>query len=205
MTLQTPVKPRKRPRQERAVATLDAILEATAPVMVEFGYDKASTNRIAKRAGVSIGSLYQYFPNKEAIIFEMQQRHSSEMLGLLGEMAADLGAAPVEDAVRAFVRTMFAAHASNPSLHRALVQQVMHVGFDKLRDLQQQAIRLVRAYLEANSERLVPQNLDMAAHVLVTTVDSLTHAAVLEEPILLTDPAYEAEVVDLVVRYLLGT
>ena len=58
--------PRRRPRQARAQATVDAIVKATARVLVDEGYDRASTNRVALAAGVSIGSLYQYFPSKEA-------------------------------------------------------------------------------------------------------------------------------------------
>lgn len=60
--------PRKLPQQERSKVTVDAILIAAAHILTENGYDNASTNRIAERAGVSISSLYQYFPNKEAIM-----------------------------------------------------------------------------------------------------------------------------------------
>src|SRR5215469_493144 len=60
--------PRKLASQERSRATVDALLEATARILLKEGYDKASTNRIAEVAGVSIGSLYQYFPSKEALV-----------------------------------------------------------------------------------------------------------------------------------------
>ena len=60
--------PRRRPRQARAQATVEAIVKATSRVLIEEGYDRASTNRIAHAAGVSIGSLYQYFPSKEALV-----------------------------------------------------------------------------------------------------------------------------------------
>ncbi|MBE9008662.1 helix-turn-helix transcriptional regulator [Pseudanabaenaceae cyanobacterium LEGE 13415] len=59
---------RKLPQQGRSKLTVDAILTATAHILIEDGYDKASTNRIAERAGISIGSLYQYFPNKESLM-----------------------------------------------------------------------------------------------------------------------------------------
>lgn len=58
---------RKQPRQRRSVATVTAILDAAARILTETGYATASTNRIAERAGVSIGSLYEYFPGKEAV------------------------------------------------------------------------------------------------------------------------------------------
>ena len=72
--------PRKKPRQDRSVATVDAILDATARVLTTTGYDRASTNRVAMAAGVSVGSLYQYFPSKEALVLALIERHSSQML-----------------------------------------------------------------------------------------------------------------------------
>ena len=65
------VKPRKSPRQARAKATVDAIVEATTQVLLEEGYDQFTTARAAERAGVSVGSLYQYFPNKAALVSAM--------------------------------------------------------------------------------------------------------------------------------------
>lgn len=74
-TARTPVKPRKLPTQERSRATVDAIMQAATYILVKFGWERLTTNAIAERAGVNIGSLYQYFPNKQAIIAELQRRH----------------------------------------------------------------------------------------------------------------------------------
>src|ERR1700727_158166 len=70
--------PRKAAKQARAQATVDAIVEAAAQVFESLGYAAATTNRIAERAGVSIGSLYQYFPNKDAILVALARRHLAE-------------------------------------------------------------------------------------------------------------------------------
>ncbi|PMB09477.1 TetR/AcrR family transcriptional regulator [Fischerella thermalis CCMEE 5273] len=72
--------PRKLPQQERSKITVDAILTATARILVKDGYAKTNTNRIAELAGVSIGSLYQYFPSKEAIIAALIECHVVEMV-----------------------------------------------------------------------------------------------------------------------------
>jgi AcrR family transcriptional regulator len=64
------VNPRKQPKQDRSQATVQAILTATTHILTEDGYDQLTTNRVAERAGVSIGSLYQYFPNKEASLWQ---------------------------------------------------------------------------------------------------------------------------------------
>src|SRR3569833_3611546 len=68
MTTRPATKPRKDASQDRSRATVDALIEATARILVREGFDKASTNRIAEKAGVSVGSLYQYFPCKEALV-----------------------------------------------------------------------------------------------------------------------------------------
>src|SRR5437870_12652127 len=75
--------PRKLPKQERAKATVEAILAATAHILVREGFDAASTNRIADEAGVSVGSLYQYFPSKQAIVSALLERHVHRMLGVI--------------------------------------------------------------------------------------------------------------------------
>ena len=70
-TDQTTINPRKRPRQARAAATFDAILEAAARILETNGFDAVNTNAVAELAGVSVGSLYQYFPTKESILAEL--------------------------------------------------------------------------------------------------------------------------------------
>src|SRR5687767_9744104 len=120
--------PRKQPKQRRSRETVEAILDATARVLVAEGWDKASTNRIAKVAGVSIGSLYQYYPSKESLILALIERHCQEMLALLAASSEALRTAPVDVAVRTYVRAMLAAHAKEPELHQALTTQVMQIG-----------------------------------------------------------------------------
>jgi AcrR family transcriptional regulator len=71
--------PRKAASQERSRVTVDALVEATARVLIKEGHDRAGTNRIAEAAGVSIGSLYQYFPSKEALVAAVIDRHTQEI------------------------------------------------------------------------------------------------------------------------------
>ena len=106
------LKPRKRPKQQRSRETYDAIVAATTRVLKREGYEKASTNRIAEVAGVSVGSLYQYFPNKQALVIAVVERHSDQLIAMLERTIADLGAAPIPDAVRTFVR----ASSSKPGV-----------------------------------------------------------------------------------------
>src|SRR5205809_3073218 len=75
--------PRKHASQARSRATVDALIEATARILVREGFDKASTNRIAEAAGVSVGSLYQYYPGKEALVVAVIERHNQDLTTLV--------------------------------------------------------------------------------------------------------------------------
>jgi len=205
MSQTTELKPRKRPRQRRAQATVDAIVEATARILLEDGYDKTSTNRVAKRAGVSVGSLYQYFPSKEALVLEVARRHSDEMIGVLQQASIDLAGEPIPQAIRTYVKAMLAAHAVDPPLHKVMVEQVLHLGLDNIDDLQERARTLVSAYLTLHADEILPKNIEIAAFVLVSAVESVTHGAVLYAPEHLDDPAFEDELCALIQRYLLGS
>lgn len=203
MKPETRVGARKRPRQQRSRATVEAILTATARVLVERGYEATTTNHVAQVAGVSIGSLYQYFPNKAALVMAVVEHHCTAMYELLEASAAALGDAPIPVAVRSYVTAMVEAHAVNPDLHRVLVQQAMHIGLETLQQIDQASQGVVRAYLERRREEILPRNLEMAAYVLVRSVEAVVHGMVLEASEIDPD-AVADEVIDLVLRYLLG-
>jgi AcrR family transcriptional regulator len=198
------LQPRKKPIQGRSRQTVDAIVEATARVLIEEGYDKASTNRIAKVAGVSIGSLYQYFAGKEALVLELTRRHAERMLTLLAEQTGAAAAVPLPQAVRRYVQAMLAAHAMEPELHRVLATQAMRLAMQGLEDFEHRAHVIVRAALEERRDEILPDDLDVAAYVLVTAVESVAHRAALDHPEYLASKALENEICAFVLRYLLG-
>src|SRR6185437_1910622 len=88
--------PRKLASQERSRQTVNSILEATTRVLIKDGYDRASTNKIAAVAGVSVGSLYQYFPSKEALVAAVSERHSQEVLELMRTTLVKVSSLPLE-------------------------------------------------------------------------------------------------------------
>jgi AcrR family transcriptional regulator len=196
--------PRKQPKQERARATVDAILTATAHILVREGFDAACTNRIAARAGVSIGSLYQYFPSKEALVAALCERHVAEMLAIaereLGSLDDD---SSVREQTRTMVRTMVAAHACDPPLHRVFMEEMPgRRRLPRLVEMERAFEALARASLDRNRARIRPRNLDMAAFILVQAIEALTHAAVLHRPEMLACEEFLDEITELVVRYL---
>ncbi|CPX14257.1 Putative transcriptional regulator%2C TetR family [Mycobacteroides abscessus] len=103
------LQPRKQPRQDRAEATRRRILEAAAHVFADFGYAAGTTNRIAERAEISIGSLYQYFPNKDAILVELMTAHTHRGFALIHQHLAAGLPDTIEDTLRVFVRSALGA------------------------------------------------------------------------------------------------
>jgi len=205
MTARPITTPRKEPRQERAKVTVDAILSATARILVKEGYDRASTNRIAEAAGVSVGSLYQYFPSKEALVAALIEKHSQEMLGYLESRAASHPpTAPLRAMVRDVVHAMIEAHRVDPKLHRVLMEQVPRVGaLKRLSELDDRALDLIRAYLEIRRPEIRPKNLKLAAFLVASLVEAVTHGAVLLHPEYLIDEALIDETTEVICRYLL--
>jgi AcrR family transcriptional regulator len=201
--------PRKSASQERSRLTVDALLEATTRVLIKEGYDRASTNRIAEVAGVSIGSLYQYFPSKEALVAAVIDRHTQEISEVTRDAMVKAAARPIEAAAREFVSVAIDAHRVNPKLHGVLAEQIPRVGrLENIEANVRDGYALVRGYLEAHRDEIDVEDLDLAAFVVVTTVEALTHAAVLRRPDILTDEKagrFVDDVTRLVVRYLRTT
>ena len=109
--------PRKKPAQRRAAFTVHAILEAAAHILEHRGLEGYTTNEIAARAGVSIGSLYQYFPNKDAVTIALIER---EMSGMVDEVAAALALTSRRRALKEAIRAAVRNQARRPHLARLL-------------------------------------------------------------------------------------
>ena len=199
-------KPRKDAAQARSRATVDALVEATARILVKDGFDKASTNRIADAASVSVGSLYQYFPSKEALVAAVIARHQQEILQTVRGELAEAMRLPLEKAVRKLVAVAVKAHRVDPRLHRVLAEQIPRVG--KLEDVgtfNRENYALFRTYLEKHRDELGVEDLELASFVCVTSIEALTHNAVLHQSKTLSDGAMEALIEEgtrLVVGYL---
>lgn len=200
--------PRKLPRQERAQATVEAILRATAHILRTKGWDECNTNAVARRAGVSIGSLYQYFPSKEALIAALAERHAQEGLKILVESVAAARAREVplsfEATVFHYISAMVTLHSHDPELHRVLVEQVPRLpgGQEVIRRTSSHAASLVRAWLDTQREHLRIVDLDVATYMLVTAVEAIQHLQVVHRPEQLSREVLVTELTHLVLGYL---
>ena len=185
---------------------MDALVEATARILVREGFDKASTNRIAEQAGVSVGSLYQYFPSKEALVVAVIERHNQELMQLVRGALAEVSALPLEQAVRMLVATAIEAHRVDPKLHRVLAEQIPRTGkLENVETFNRQTYAMFRAYLENHRDEVRDVDLDLATFSCVTSIEALTHTAVLHRPEMLSQEmkgTLVEEATRLVVRYL---
>jgi AcrR family transcriptional regulator len=197
-------KPRKDASQERSRATVDALLEATARILVREGFDRASTNRIADVAGVSIGSLYQYFPSKEALVAAVVERHQQDIRQVIQGELEKAAMLPIEQGVRMLVAVAVKSHRIAPKLHRVLAEQIPRVGtLEKVETFNRENFALFRSYLESRKSELRVKNLELAAFLCVTSIEAVTHNAVLHHTKMLSDDMTDA-LIDEATRLILG-
>lgn len=198
---------RKTPTQSRAKATVDAILRATAHILKSEGFAACSTNAVARKAGVSIGSLYQYFSSKEALVAALAEQHAENGQALLLEMvglAALEGPTSLEAQVRRYIEAMVRLHAGDAELHRVLMQQVPSIpeAVAAVNRVSNRSGDAVRAWLESRRDELRPLDPAVATYVLVTSVEAVTHLQLMERPKQLDFDTLVEELTWLVLGYL---
>jgi AcrR family transcriptional regulator len=203
MTSRNGSSPRKQPRQGRAKVTVEALLEAAAQVLVSSGYEATTTKQVAERAGVSIGSLYQYFPNKEALVSALFERISQQVLTVLSDSLRPAEVAEPQERVRRLVRTLVEVYAVNPRLQQVLLEQAPRMGPQRsVQELQFRLESLVRSALSRNAERLRPRNLELAVFLLLRAVRGAIWSTLTERPELVREPEFVEELSALVLGYL---
>src|SRR5580658_7430263 len=173
---------RRRPKQHRARQTVEAVLDAVIRLLKREGGNAITTNRIAEVAGVSIGSVYQYFPDKRAIFTALHQRHVEAIDRMVETTLIEHAASSLDDLMRAMIEAMIDAHTTDPELYEMLLSQVPHRA-DGTRDF---AVRLHGAFRLAISSKgrefKRNRDLDKTVFVVANMVDSLSHAAILRRP-----------------------
>jgi AcrR family transcriptional regulator len=197
--LEPRTKPRKKPQQERSSAMVESILSAATRVFVKEGYARATTNRIASAAGVSVGSLYQYFPSKDAIAVELLRRYRESLVELVASGFSRIDATSFRKVVRELLGALLRAEGINPALHRVLIEQVARtsarreiIGFEeRLEGLLAAALR---------DAKVAVSDPDLCAFVLVRVVLAVVHGAVVDRPRYNT-PALADELTRLVMGY----
>ncbi|MEO3783794.1 TetR/AcrR family transcriptional regulator [Actinocorallia sp. B10E7] len=182
---------------------VERILDAATRVLSERGYDGASTNRIAATAGISNGSLYQYFPNKDAIVVAVLDRFADHLAERLGAKIETAMSEPWQNGGRILLAAQIKLLEENADLLRIIVEQVPRLGpFDKLNALQHRLTDIVRIYLLVNREHFRPDlDIDTTLWILTETVGQLSIRYVLDRPPIPHDRMVE-ELAALVIRHI---
>lgn len=188
-------KTRRTPRQPRSEATVDAILEAAFQLLEADGIEALTTNHIAERAGVSVGTLYQYFRGKQAILAALAQRRAAAARDRIAELVI---AGPEIGTVRLIVRTLATAFEGSPATRRALLDALTHEGDEEV------VMRNHLAFFEAIAGKAA-LSLDLspeAGFVLTHAVVGLLRAATIESDLALDATRLEDELVRLMESYI---
>jgi AcrR family transcriptional regulator len=137
------------PTQERSRRTVEDILTATAHILTREGYDHLTTNRIAEKAGVSIGSVYQFFGDKEGILATLIERHLSQDFEQISARIEGLHEFPPERAIQELVQLMFIQQEMNPKLKKAFLEQIPRVGkLQRVLETRRRLEEIVHEYLD---------------------------------------------------------
>ena len=173
------------PQQARAAQTVASILEASAQILEKGGLAAFTTNAVAERAGVSIGTLYQYFADKNALLMALAREEMEAALGEVGRALRGDGDPSVEGRVRAMVRAIVHAFRGRQRARKAVVQALLAQGAGI------ELIAPVAAFIAREQ-----------AFVVSRALMGIVRAAVLEEQPFLASRAFEDEIVRMIVAYL---
>ena len=195
MAKRSALKPRKEPIQERSRATVEAILQAAAYILIKRGWPGFSTNAVAERAGVNIASLYQFFPNKQAIVAELERRHIQETRAKMLEVYARHRGDSVEARARRLIEAVIAAHRVAPELHRVFASEL---------PLGRPRIPFEPFMLESARAELSGLGLphpELASWLIATVVHAVVHEGIVERKADIDSGALADELVTLLVNY----
>jgi AcrR family transcriptional regulator len=191
----------RKPTQERSRETFEAILVAATQILVTKGYTRTTTNQIARTAGVSVGSLYQYFPSKDAIAVELLRRNRERLTARIAARVAEASEATFYGVVHALVSTLLADDEIDIELRRILIERVVRTPARRdAAGFEDGIEKLIAGALRAYEKRIQFDDYELAAFVLVRAVLAVVQSAVTDKPRHNT-PALANELTCLVVRY----
>jgi AcrR family transcriptional regulator len=171
-------KTRKSPTQERSQVMVESILESAARIFAEKGFAGTNTNLIAKAAGVSVGSLYQYFSNKEELIAALHERHSRELLQQMSVTLDQAKGLSLSQTIKQLVDCVLDEHLRNPQLHRILEVEFPFyedVYSDNLVD--QKIVERCKEFLSLHKKSITLKDLETGSYLFLKTLTSLSHTS----------------------------
>jgi AcrR family transcriptional regulator len=197
---------RKSPSQKRARDLVSAVLEAGSRILLERGYEKLSMQQVATVAGVSPGSLYQYFPDKASLVAAIVEGISKREVAFQLEHFARLSpGATLAQALQHVLQGVVVFQRHEGPLMRRGFEALQHLGrYAALSNRVAEVSGGLRLLLEAHRDEVTVKDLELATHVLVNAIHSLTHDGVLARPASLDDDTLVRELMRLSMGYLRG-
>ena len=180
-------KPRNAPRQQRSRETYERVLDVAAKTFEELGYSGTTTNKVAEAAGISIGTLYHYFPDKDALLYSLAERHLTGARTSMMEAFERLGdeRPSLEDSLRTGIEASVRLHVEHPQLHRLLYDSAPRA--EALLHRLRAANAAIAEQVARHFERLdvARGNRRLIADMLVAGIEAQVHAATLDaaEPV----------------------
>lgn len=193
---------RKAPRQQRSRATVDTIVEAAARVLARRGWADFTTNETASVGGVSVGSIYQYFPNKLALAEEIRKRHLDAVLAAISGSEERDAAMTLEQRAAKLIDGVVAAHNVDQVLHRVLLDEVPLAARSTQDEFEAEYLRRYQGVIASASGKPDPARDEIAGRVLSGAVEGVVHTAARHGE--LDSPTLRAELIELVCAYLRG-
>jgi len=177
------------PRQSRAKATVDAILEATRRLLLTKGYQSMTTNHVADLAGTSIGTLYQYFPSIDSLCTKLYQDLKEDLSTAIGVTVANVGEASLDVTLKLLVERFLSTYGRDAKLNQTLCSLAPDIGaMRKVKEIDTQSVSLLVDYLGSQSI----ESSETLGFALFCTLDSVCHNALSRDVDALQDPVLKA-------------
>ena len=202
MATKTRFSPRKQPTQARARRTWNAILDGAAQVLVTKGYERTTTDRIAERTGVSVGTVYEYFPNKDAIFAALQRRWNEQRWALFEEARQIDPEDDLETVLRKTIHARMEATKLNPKLNSVLMRDVpTSVTAEQADQIRDEFLTASVAIFERFKEAIRADDWQLMARLMIHSTHAVIDNIAASEPELLDAPELEDELVLMMQRY----
>jgi AcrR family transcriptional regulator len=175
-----PLEPRKTPVQARSTVTVEALSEATIQVLLSHGADRLTTTRVAQRAGVSVGTLYQYYPNKRSLLFAVLENHLTSVMATVEAACESACHKPLAEMIREMVEAFVDAKMDRADVSVALYRVAADVGGPALiKRINQRSRKTIEAMLETASDIKSPPDklaIDIMLSAMAGAIRSLLEA-----------------------------
>jgi|SoiMethySBSTD1v2_1073268.scaffolds.fasta_scaffold74521_4 AcrR family transcriptional regulator len=194
--------PRRTPRRQVGQNIVEAILESATQLLVREGYSALSTNRIAELAGVSIGSLYQYFPGKQAVIAALARRLEYRALEIFAKTIDALSHESVRKVAHSLIVDLAGERLGALAARREILREVPRAWTEEAsREVDELVTDGLAQHLASRAD-VRPGNHRVMALIVTHAVEAVLEAAVLRHPDLLAEPEFLRELAELPARYL---